>query len=206
MGKVIMSGIVPQLKTPDALPSGYTKLEYIQSSGTQFIDTGVVGKTGVKAVGKFRPLSLESCIVLGCYGSQRFYMLSFNGSNIRYGYVDWYTATTAVYANLDYAFEVDFSAGKQHLKLNGTTYISSSNATTFNNNCTIYAFAYNDNGPAGDFAKCRMYSLQLYDNDTLVRDFVPCINPNGNIGLYDLVNKKFYGNAGSGVFVGSEVA
>lgn len=184
------------------LPSGYTKLDYIQSSGTQYIDTSIIGKTGIKAVGKFRPLSLESCIALGCYGSQRFYMLSFDGSNIRYGYVDWHTATAAVSANTDYEFEVDFSAGKQHLKLNGTTYISSSNTTTFNNNRTLYAFAYNDNGPAGDFAKCRMYSLQLYDNGTLVRDFAPCINPSGAYGLYDMVNAQFYGNAGSGAFTG----
>ena len=51
-----------------------------------------------------------------------------------------------------------------------------------------------------------LYSCQIYDNGTLVRDFVPCINGSGEVGLYDLVGKQFYGNAGTGVFTGSEVA
>lgn len=188
------------------LPEGHNELKWIESTGTQYIDTGIIGKTGVKAAGKFHPLSLESSIVLGCYNPQRCYMLSFNGSNIRYGYVDWYTATTDVSANVDYEFEVDFSAGSQHLKLNGTTYISSSNATTFTNSYTMYAFAYNDAGTAGDYAKCRMYSLQLYDNDTLVRDYVPDMLDSGEVGLYDLVEGKFYPNAGTGVFLAGDVA
>lgn len=57
-----------------------------------------------------------------------------------------------------------------------------------------------------DYANATIYSCQIYDNGTLVRDYVPCINPSGEVGLYDLVGGKFYGNAGSGVFVtGPEV-
>ena len=44
----------------------------------------------------------------------------------------------------------------------------------------------------------RIYSCQLYDNGTLVRDFVPCVNPYGEVGLYDKVTGGFFGNGGSG--------
>ena len=44
---------------------------------------------------------------------------------------------------------------------------------------------------------------QIYDNDILVRDFVPCINAEGEYGLYDFVNSQFYGNVGTGSFTGA---
>ena len=47
----------------------------------------------------------------------------------------------------------------------------------------------------------RLYSCKIYDNGTLVRDFVPCKNPSGEVGLYDTVTERFYGNAGTGSFV-----
>lgn len=37
-------------------------------------------------------------------------------------------------------------------------------------------------------------------------DLVPCINPNNEVGMYDMVNGSFYGNSGSGSFTaGPEV-
>jgi hypothetical protein len=45
-----------------------------------------------------------------------------------------------------------------------------------------------------------MYSCQIYDNGTLIRDYVPCITPDNEAGLYDLVNGAFYANMGSGAF------
>ena len=41
--------------------------------------------------------------------------------------------------------------------------------------------------------KGKMYSFQIYDNGTLVRDLVPCIKDSDNtVGAYDLVNDVFY--------------
>lgn len=48
----------------------------------------------------------------------------------------------------------------------------------------------------------RIYSLKLYKNGVLVRDFVPCINPSDEYGLFDILNKQFYGSANSTPFTG----
>jgi len=41
--------------------------------------------------------------------------------------------------------------------------------------------------------KGKLFSFQVYDNGTLVRDLVPCIRDNDNeVGAYDLVNDVFY--------------
>lgn len=184
------------------LPSDYQEVEYLESTGTQYIDTGVKGKTGLKASGAIMLTASQTCIALGCYSPQRCYMLNFNSNVPRYGYVDWYTAIAAVTVNEKYNFEVSFEKSAQYLKLNGTTVISSANATIFTNNYNMFAFAYNDGGSAGDFAKCRFYSLNLYDNGTLIREFVPCYRKSNNVaGFYDLLNDAFYTNKGTGSFV-----
>ena len=45
----------------------------------------------------------------------------------------------------------------------------------------------------------RVYYCQIYDNDVLMRDLIPCYNKNTNvIGVYDIVNGSFYTNDGPG--------
>ena len=55
-------------------------------------------------------------------------------------------------------------------------------------------------------SQIKIYSAKIYQNGSLVRDFIPCKNAAGIIGLWDDVNSVFYQNAGSGVFTaGPEV-
>ena len=65
---------------------------------------------------------------------------------------------------------------------------------------SIFLFANNINGTAKQLVSARFYLLKIYDNDTLVRDFIPCQTTAGEIGLWDDVNSVFYGNAGTGTF------
>ena len=47
----------------------------------------------------------------------------------------------------------------------------------------------------------KVYRLKLYENNTLVREYVPCYRVSDNeIGLYELVNNVFYPNNGTGSF------
>lgn len=47
----------------------------------------------------------------------------------------------------------------------------------------------------------KVYRLKLYENNILVREYVPCYRISDNvIGLYDSVNKVFYPNNGTGAF------
>jgi hypothetical protein len=47
----------------------------------------------------------------------------------------------------------------------------------------------------------KIYSCKIYDNGTLVRDFIPCLNPDGEAGMYDFVNETFRGASGTGDFI-----
>lgn len=48
--------------------------------------------------------------------------------------------------------------------------------------------------------KVKIYFCKIYDEGTLIRDFVPCISPENEVGLYDLVEDKFYKSNGTGEF------
>ena len=66
-------------------------------------------------------------------------------------------------------------------------------------NYNLYLFAQNRSGTAGTYGTqgtIRCYSCQIYDDGTLVRDFVPTDDP--DFGFRDLVSGEFFGNRGSG--------
>ena len=52
-------------------------------------------------------------------------------------------------------------------------------------------------------ASAKLYSCKIYDDDLLIRNFVPVKNDSDQVGLYDLIEEKFYANAGTGAFTGA---
>lgn len=87
---------------------------------------------------------------------------------------------------------------KAVVTVNGNTVTNSAAAGT----ATIpaYIFASNDKGTAAYFINMKLYSCKIYENDVLVRDYIPAKDEWGNAGLWDDVDKKMLYNAGSGDF------
>ena len=54
----------------------------------------------------------------------------------------------------------------------------------------------------------KLWSFKIWDNNVLVRDYVPCYRKEDNVvGMYDIVNDVFYTNLGTGEFLkGSDVS
>ena len=46
----------------------------------------------------------------------------------------------------------------------------------------------------------KIYSCKIYENGELIRNFVPCENPNQNCGFYDTVEEEFHGVLGSDAY------
>lgn len=212
MGKVIMSGIVPQLEAPyiSPLPSGYTELAYIESTGTQRIDTGV-GFQESNTTYEIETTALVTDTSGSSYsgwngggifgnqsgawtdGSTNANMPSANKTKIRL-----YIGTRAEGTTLELE-----QAGVQETLSRANTAIG-----TYATGKSYPIFAYSSNvGAVGGYIKMRVYGrFSIRVNGQLTRDFIPCINESGEVGLYDLVEQRFYGNAGTGEFTGSEVA
>ena len=69
-------------------------------------------------------------------------------------------------------------------------------------NYTFYMGATNRDGNAILKPKLTIYSWKFYQDDILIRDFIPCYRKSDNvIGMYDTVNGIFYTNKGTGTFL-----
>lgn len=186
------------------LPSGYTQIEYIQSSGTQYIDTGIaLSATNIQGLRVVADIELVktsgSWCVTGSGGAYPVVHFGINASGyFAYGKGDGDVATTTAYTQGRYLWDYDLANRKFTVgKLLSVTGISLNTSGTATRNFYISAYATTSGGVCH---RQIIYSYKFYMNGALVRDFVPCKNASGAVGLYDLVNGVFYGNAGSGVF------
>ena len=99
-----------------------------------------------------------------------------------------------------------FTLDKNTLKLNGGTIWTASGVSAFQTPTNVCLGAVNRSGAVSEKFVGRMYYCKVWENGTLIRDFIPILRNSGDVGMYDLVQHKFYGNAGTGAFTGSEAA
>lgn len=186
------------------IPDAYQQVEYIESTGTQYIDTNYIPNQDT---------------VVNCHIN----MISYNGNDVFFG-------QRVAYMDNQYEFVAFNSQYIPQLRYNNQTtgaiqgsilsigdhYIETSknglfidnnrvgntlNADTFTCEYSIYLFARNNAGTASAFSNIKLYSLKISENNTLIRNFIPCYRKSDNvIGMYDLVNGVFYTNQGTGAF------
>lgn len=190
-------------KGQSRLPDGYTELQYIQSSGAQYIDTGFIPNQDTRIVYDMERISAASAehffgVRTGSSTVKAFNFYIYNG-----GWRSGYNRTTN---NGD-----DPSTGRYLIDKNKNVTTISHNsvqeleltATYGNFTCdgAAYLFAMQNAPNSASTGSHRLFSCQIYDDGTIARNFVPCTAPDNEIGLYDLIGKTFYGNSGTGEFV-----
>lgn len=173
---------------------GYKLLEYIQSSGTQYIDTGYTVKTNTRIVCDFQLTSTPSATNVLFRNAS--YGFGWQSSGV---FRSWGGSVVDFSVSATERYTVDKRATS--CTLGSTSQTTTAHAAQ---SLSLPLFAYkNSSGTISQYVSAKMYSCQIYEDDTLVRDFVPCINPDGAYGLYDKVNEQFYASAGSGSFTGA---
>ena len=187
---------------------------YLQSSGTQYIDTGVIvsndigfdcdyetaddiATTNYGAIFGTRISSSSSNFQITSYSSDGSFLGSFRfGDNANSKSVGMIKNTRQQVSFRNLAFT----------NASGTT--STVNTYSWANGNPILLYAFNDNGTAvGGKATAKIYRQKFYDGNTLIRDFVPVKQGMviGNFtvpanGMWDLVNQEYYPNFGTGTF------
>ncbi len=173
--------------------NGYTQIEYIESNGTQYINTGVAANTIYGLEYKYTPTGTTNDYQSYLSGTGdnftlgRYYYL--NRAYLRYRTVEKSSALTVLTSGIN-----TLTITNDEIKHNSDTFaLTETNpiATTSNN---LYV---SNNSSLNRYASQKIYSLKIYNqSQQLIRNYIPCINNStGKAGLYDLVNGIFYGNA-----------
>ena len=188
-------------------PKGYTKFDYLESSGKQYIDTGIAPKATTRVVFGFAYTTVPTSNSYSGWGSansQGAFLFGAGGSGNFTSIVssNWKGTDTGV--SVDQGDHVmDLVSGSQKLDGNeyGTTTIG--NTDTASSEQTMYLFAgHVEWSPyVNYYMSVRVYGCEIYDGENLVRNFVPCTDDQGVPCLYDFVTKMPFYNKGTGSFV-----
>ncbi len=192
-----------------ALPSGYTQLAFLESSGTQYIDTGVVfGKTNGFSVTSQSVAPVSNQIVCGSRvdsGDTRC-MVGVNYlNNKNFVYVGWNEVKTSGWVD-------DYDMGTTVVNfLNSGTYdcrrrLSGSLGTLASQTSPFYLFGAKTTSLGSIiYGKCRIREVQISAGTNVIRHFIPARrDSDSELGMYDLVNDVFYVNQGTGAFIGGD--
>lgn len=186
-----------------SLPGGYTELEYIQSSGTQYLDSGVTfEKTDTV---EFEILWTVTPPNAGTYVCGNYYMQVGMGTR---GYGIYAASNTKAYGTKD-RMRVTFASVQETLLVNDAQVFTHDWSGQNLSNVKLGILKLGMEGNAWYSSapvSAKVYSCTIKKGGAPVRNFIPCKNASGVIGLWDDVNSVFYQNAGSGVFTaGPEV-
>lgn len=186
------------LKYLNILPKEYQQVEYIESTGTQYIDTGIILRNNnwrIETDIKYTEYT-DSRQLIGSVTSGYYFGINTDGYYELGG-----TSLSNVLANLDDYDKVIYSNNSntnvKTLNVNDTDVITRTNGSPSANNNYIFATG----GNAKNYCKMRLKSYKLTIGNTLMLNLVPCYRKSDNeVGLYDLVNDEFYTNQGTGDF------
>ena len=187
-----------ETKPASRLPEGYTELEYIRSDGGQHIDALVTPTQNTRVNIKFSTSETGSHTVFGADIDW-----VDNGFALGVGFTHYGKETGTISGlNNGSPHEVDFN--KNIISMDGSTVLTMG-ASTFSVPHNLALFANNRAGGIQEKTTMALYYCRIYDGNTIIRDYIPCKNAGGAVGLYDLVDGKFYGNAGTGSFTAGPV-
>ena len=178
-----------------------TLLDYIQSDGTQYIDTGIIADSNtiieLTISDLVLPTSTDYAMMGSAWGN---YSILYNSTSS----IKWY-ASGGGNTTVSVSGKTNIKITSSSIKVNGTSTSIACSSTYPSNN--IWVFNTGDNGAGTSYlGRFKLYSFKIYDGEILTRDFVPCITSKGEIGLFDKVNHKFYGNKGTSTFTaGNEI-
>lgn len=189
------------------LPSGYKRLQYIKSTGAQYINTKYVptGKCGISM--SITPTSYASNACFFCsrdlagstdsksytafYIASGAYRFDYYGKSMMSDEINAVGTNMEVYSGMGACVfgAINVAASSQSTTASTMPWILLASGTT--------ASLTN----IGNYMSALLYSCKIYDNGTLVRDFVPCTNSSNVAGLYDMVDGVFYASNTSTEFV-----
>lgn len=195
-------------KSGGGLPEGYTAVDYLQSSGEQWIEMGVAPNQNTKAVLKIK-INVFTDAGASLIGSRT----GVNSDDQFTTYLDGYSGTRFLFRmdgqtesiswkglTTDKIYIVTLSGTEMKAELEDGTAVFSKTFSVSDFTSTLTMALFRTKGVSGAYFQGRIYSCKHYSGDELIQDFVPCLDTGGVPCMFDLVSQKPFYNVGTGSF------
>lgn len=187
---------------PDVVP-----VEYIESHGTEWIDTGLLGHDGYDFEYSFRPLNPLPCGIGGEYESDRSCYIGIvrSNGNLAYNYSNpnVIVEVQSLTLGTDYNIKAHLYSGEQYFEVNGVRGGVGSRTGVFTSSYNLYLFAINSDNQPAILGVMRLYNLTAHLNTIPTRSFRPVRVGSGSTwegAMMDVLTRRIYRNAGTGAF------
>lgn len=188
------------------LPEIYQEVEYIQTTGTQYIDTGIkpIDRTYQVSTKIGVTTTEQDKCVFGTNGGTYYQLTPYSnkwayGTNGNEGRAGTYKATVGN------EYIIEFNNPLYGIIINGD--LIAQGLTFMNGNNSIKISSRNDSSRLGKF---KYYFFRIINNQTndILMDLIPCYRRSDSVaGMYDLVSGEFFINSGTGtLLVGGDIA
>lgn len=172
------------------IPKEYTQVEYIESTGTQFIDTNIT-------ISKAVPSCMEYDMQVMSWND------GYSGAN---GYLQLQANSSYINTSSRCNVKVDYNSGKTNYYNNDNLVLTKDWSSYNGSSVKVGIFKLGDasntwHSSTSNFSM-RLYSLKIWYNNAMYRYYIPVKrNSDGKPGLYDMINKVFYVNSGTNEFI-----
>lgn len=183
----------------------YTPISYLQSDGTQYIDTGLKFDKPYYYIVDCEIDNINNNQMFGMYYGYDHGVAVYGGV---YQLIDtnYNIYNTSITAGLRTTFTID-KATKTITAKSGNIEDSKTFTGDFFPSSSVYpvvlfAFWTAWNNTLRGYGKGKIYSFKYYEEGVLLRDMIPVIRKSDNKpGIWDKVNEQFYTNQGTGEFI-----
>ena len=185
-----------------AVPYGFEKVEYLESSGTQYILSDLICKGYIKAATKFMSLSDGNGFIFGHQNNP-----NLNQCGILINSQTWdglslfHTLDAKFFTNIETnkIYNVDFSS--QECVLNGIDLSKTiGDLRIVKYPGVIALFARTEDNVPRHFLTGRIYYIKITNQEGESIEMSPTLDRTGTPCMFDLVTRKKFYNAGTGQF------
>lgn len=167
------------------------QVEYIESTGTQYIDTGLLTNNNLISY-----IDVEVDNLSNEYEFLGTDSFTWPQYSVQLWHGSLYSFSNSRYVSDINTKRLKIISSNQAVKIEG--YSDINRDINVPEAHPIYLCRW-----ATNYSSFKLYGCKFYEDNVLVRDFIPCYrksDTNEEIGLYDKVEKKFYTNQGTGTF------
>lgn len=196
------------------------EVTYLQSTGTQYIDTGVIPDQDTRVMCKvvIPPISRNDGVNFLCgsindiFHGAKYGLYGVHGnqdvfaSPYLYSYGTFNSGeftSNPVYTSDPVIIDKNKNTTEITFIKDSTTYTYTLIEGNFvcDNSMLLFACNYLDPDPSILYGECTIYWMKIWDNDRLVRYFIPCLDQSGVACMYDKVSRQYFYNVGTGSFL-----